>query len=159
MKKTIAAGLILAAVIAVGLTVRLPFFTVRTGDEVVYFSPLIGRKQVVYHYIHSVEKGPVREYFQAFREGFLLHKTSFTSQGAGLPLDRGEFEMKDGLFIRKDLNDRYERLQFRLSGQFEEQLIEISGQEMKMAEWGDPGEPIIMEVKSAAELIKFFAGK
>ena len=159
MKKTIAAGLILTAVIAVAIIIRFPFFTVRIGDEIVYLSPLFGGRQVVYQYTHSVEKGPVREYFRASREGFFLHKTSFTSQGAGLPLNRGEFERENSLFVRTGIDDNYEMLQFRLSSQFKEQIIEVSNDELKMAKWGDPGEQIIVEVKTVAELFKFFIRK
>lgn len=133
---------------------RLSLLTIHSGGEMLQISPFMSDIEMVYQYTHSVERGPVREYFQVSQSGFTLYKTSFTSQGAGLPLDRGSFEKKDGLFIRTDLQDEFTTLQFRLSRKFEEQYLKIAGQRYKMDSWAKAGEQVNIDIMSIPEIIK-----
>ncbi len=158
MKKTAAAGVILAVLIIIAfILTQLSFLTVYAGEEIIYFNPILNEdKEVVYQYTHSVERGPVREYFELTREGFILYRTTFTSQGAGLPLDRGSFERENGLFVRSGLQEEVEVLQFRLSDQYREQFIEIGEKRLKMSEWGEAGRMIRMGMLDVREFLKFF---
>ncbi|SDL79919.1 DUF1850 domain-containing protein [Halarsenatibacter silvermanii] len=158
MKKTAAAGALLAVLIIIVLILsRLSFLTVCAGEEIIYLTPVLDEnKEVVYQYTHSVERGPVREYFELTRGGFILYKTTFTSQGAGLPLDRGDFERENGLFVRSGLQEEVEVLQFRLSDQYREQFIEIDDESLQMSEWGEPGQKIKMGMFDVRELLTFF---
>lgn len=155
MSRKVIAGVIIAVFI-IGLLIisQISFLTVRTDDETVYYTPILREnREVIYQYTHSVEQGPVREYFRISRDGFTLYRTSFTSQGAGLPLDRGVFEKEDDVFVRSGLDDRYSSLSFRLSHRFEEQFIELGDKEFKMSDWGDPGDVLRFEINSLTDLL------
>ncbi len=157
MKKIIIAGFIILLAAALFLANQLYLITAYNEGELVSLKPILGEnEELVYQYTHSVEKGPVREYFKITSGSLIFYKTTFTSQGAGLPLDRGNFTKENGVFVRKGMEDEFAYINFRLSQVYEQQIIEIADTEIKMSDWGEPGQRIRLEVKSLPSILNIF---
>ncbi len=131
---------------------QLPVLFINSENGLIMLRPVIpGFNELVYSYTHSVEKGEVNEYFQVTREGFVLDKTTFTSQGAGLPLDRGEFAEQNGLFVRTGQEVFFPEINIRLA-RTQGQTVMIWGSQKNMQKWGEPGTRVEFSIMPLANI-------
>lgn len=105
--------LILIIILALFLA---PIPTLLIGEqnqEPVLAIPMVGDKTFYLEFTHSVLKTPVQEYFILAPDNtLLLTSTTYKSLGVGLPFlpEEGELENKDGLFVLKGLNRKFETI-------------------------------------------------
>ncbi|MEG6617409.1 DUF1850 domain-containing protein [Peptococcaceae bacterium 1198_IL3148] len=103
--------IMLAAILAMFL-VPIPTLLVgeQNEDEPVLAIPMVWDKTFYLEFTHSVLKTPVQEYFILAPDNtLLLTSTTYKSLGVGLPFlpEEGELENKDGLFVLKGLNRKF----------------------------------------------------
>lgn len=91
--------------------------------EILLLLPFLWDKEFYTIYVHSVEKTPVREYFQIQGRTILLKKTAFSSYGAGLPLDWNGFQREKDFFVIQDIDTSFSSIYYRVSGTPDQYLL------------------------------------
>ncbi|WP_237605578.1 DUF1850 domain-containing protein [Salinicoccus sp. ID82-1] len=100
-------GLIIIAVIL--LYILRPEYMVISDmetDEVLYSAAVEEGERFAVTYIHSVERSPVKEVFEVRGTDVYTMESHTESFGAGMPYEGDEVEMKDGVFIIRNINRR-----------------------------------------------------
>jgi len=135
--------LLLAALLMLLAISFIPVVTINSGEETIY-RPVWPGAAMKYHYIHSVEQTPVEEHFAVRRDGFKLKKTVYSSYGAGLPLEGGDFSRENGRFVISNQNQLFPRLDYRVSS-LPDQYLKIGSSQYNFLEMAEPGQQIIVE--------------
>ena len=149
-RKRAALSFLLLAALLMLLAVRfIPLVIISSGEETLY-RPVRPGAEMKYHYIHSVEQTPVEEYFEIIREGFKLKKTIYSSYGAGLPLEGGDFSRENGRFVIANQDQIFPGLTYRVSS-LPEQYLKIGGRQYNFQELADTGQQIKIETGSLPE--------
>ncbi|ABO51714.1 conserved hypothetical protein [Desulforamulus reducens MI-1] len=112
--------------------------------------PLIFDKTFTYEYLHSVLKTPVQENFLlAPGNNLLLTSTAFKSYGVGTPFlqGEGELENRNGQFILKGQNRRFQQLNFGVIP-FTEPALLYRGGRYNFKDYFKAGSLITLKVKT-----------
>ncbi|GAB6179264.1 hypothetical protein JCM14036_05830 [Desulfotomaculum defluvii] len=111
--------------------------------------PLIFDKTFTYEYLHSVLKTPVQENFLAPGNYLLLTSTTFKSYGVGTPFleGEGELENRNGLFILKGQNRRFQQLNFGVVP-FTEPALIYRGERYNFKDYFQAGSLITLKVNT-----------
>lgn len=105
----------------------------------------------IHHFVHSVHKTPVDEYFEVHGTSLDLTEVRYDTYGVGMPSDEGEaFSLKDGRFSVK-LHRSFSRLPIRVSFLPDHGII-AGGRLHAFSEMVPPGSAIIL----SAERIPIF---
>lgn len=111
-------GLVLAAFLP-----KHDVVVVTLGDRIYATIPLDKGEELVYCYIHSVERSEVREYFTIMRGTLVLTRTAMKSFGAGLPTEQAEgFSFQEGWYIL-EMERPVPKLVLRVSPFLEQKLM------------------------------------
>ncbi len=151
-RKRTAISFLLLAALFILLAVRfIPLVIISSGEKTLY-RPVRPGAEMKYHYIHSVEQTPVEEYFTIVREGFKLKKTVYSSYGAGLPLEGGDFSRENGRFVIANQDQIFPGLTYRVSS-LPEQYLKIGGSYYNFQELAEPGQQIKIEAGSLSKIL------
>ena len=107
---------VLCIVIAVARTVTfVPALVISSDKGTVLRRIPLEEGTFIHHFIHSVHKTPVDEYFEVHGTSLDLTEVRFDTYGVGMPSDEGEgFSLRDGRFSVK-LHRSFSRLPIRVS--------------------------------------------
>ncbi|SES06213.1 DUF1850 domain-containing protein [Salipaludibacillus aurantiacus] len=90
--------------------VRLIFEEARTGEVLLEAEANKGDR-LTFSWIHSVEKTPWNETYEIQEDNSLLLKsTSFASYGAGVPHQKGEMKIENGLITYDNIDEHIDNL-------------------------------------------------
>ena len=95
-------GAVLAvAILILALNIRLvPALVIKDSKGATIARLPLYDGQFVHHFIHSVHKTPVDEYFEVHGKTLELTKVKYDTYGVGMPSDGGEgFAIEDGRFV------------------------------------------------------------
>lgn len=91
----------IAALLACALGFRLvPALVIKDSKERTVVKLPLFDGRFVHHFIHSVHKRPVDEYFEVHEKTLELEKVKYDTYGVGMPSDGGEaFTIEKGRFV------------------------------------------------------------
>lgn len=94
-------GLIAAVIIGAAISIRsVPALIIKDNSGAIVARLPLYDSSFVHHYIHSVHKTPVDEYFEVQRNTLELVKVKYDTYGVGMPSDGGEgFSIENGRFV------------------------------------------------------------
>ncbi len=98
----IIAGLVaIAAILVLVLNVKIvPALIIQDSKGTTIVRLPLYDGQFIHHYIHSVHKTPVDEYFEVHGKTLELTKVKYDTYGVGMPSDGGEgFSEENGRFV------------------------------------------------------------
>ena len=103
-------------------------------------APAISGLPFSVHFIHSVQKTPVRENLVVEEHGFCLDSTEYQSFGVGLPFweSEGEFHRKENSFVMEHMDRHFPDLSLR-TGVGTQLRISLCGREYRLYEMFPPG--------------------
>jgi hypothetical protein len=86
-----------------------------TGDHVLQGDriemPVKAGDVIIYHWIHSFEHIPWKEYFRVEKDGSLaLYRIEVAGFGAGIPENKGEVTIEDGMVVMQNFEERFESI-------------------------------------------------
>ncbi|MBO8159903.1 DUF1850 domain-containing protein [Thermosyntropha sp.] len=144
-------SLLIVFFIVVFLFYPLPSLVLSKSDgKIVLILPLIKGKNFSYEYLHSVQKTPVQEHFvQAPGNIILLTSTSYQSFGVGLPFlsGEGDFALKNGIFVLKNMNRKYEKITWAFMPVARQALI-YKDKRYPFYKYCRPGELLELEIQN-----------
>ena len=120
-----------------------PCFCIYGGGRMIASAPAIPGMPFSIHFIHSVQKTPVRENLVVEGEGFRLESTEYQSFGVGLPFleSEGNFRMEGDAFVMEHMDRHFPDLSLR-TGVGTELRISLNGKEYRLYEMFPPGTKI-----------------
>ena len=98
----ILAGVVIAvAILILALNIRLvSALVIKNNKGTTIVRIPLSDGQFIHHFIHSVHKTPVDEYFEVHGKNLELTKVKYDTYGVGMPSDGGEgFTIEDGRFV------------------------------------------------------------
>lgn len=98
----------------------------KTG-QVLASAPIAPGDELYFGWVHSLEKIPWDEWYRVTEEGTLMLETiSFPAFGAGIPADKGDPVIRDGIIFYENIQQEFPYLQWLNSPQTKD--IAINGQ-------------------------------
>ena len=94
-------AVVILALLAFALSVRIvPALVIKDSKGATIVRLPLYDGQFIHHFIHSVHKTPVDEYFEVHGTTLELTKVKYDTYGVGMPSDGGEgFSIEDGRFV------------------------------------------------------------
>ena len=116
-------GIVLAAgLVAISFFPTTNVVLVSCREKTLFIAPMGPQDQLVYSYLHSVERTVVREYFQVHDQSLILTHTEMQSQGAGLPSEYADgFSLNQG-WLSLPMNRSFPKLILRSSSATKQSL-------------------------------------
>jgi len=111
--------------------------------------------QFIHHYIHSVHKTAVDEYFQIKGRNLELFQVKYDTYGVGMPCDGGEaFTIEDGRFVVK-MHRTFSNIPIRVSIVPQHGVI-VENELLPFTMWMLPESEVIL---SAGRMLIFYNGR
>lgn len=130
--------------------VRLLTLTGADGRPV-FMAPVSVGEHFTVRFIHSVERRPVDEVFEAAADSLVLIETWFDMGGAGLPLDymnpQLKFEFRNNLYHITGYDMRLPEVTYRINKVVADHTLLLRGREYKLKRWAPPGGPLTFRVE------------
>jgi len=94
-------GIFATVIIGVAISIRsVPALIIKDNSGAIIARLPLYDSSFVHHYVHSVHKTPVDEYFEVQRNTLELVKVKYDTYGVGMPSDGGEgFSIENGRFV------------------------------------------------------------
>jgi len=95
--------ILIIALSAIAMNLRfVPVLIIKNGEDKVVARLPLHDGQFIHHYIHSIHKTAVDEYFHIKGRNLELFQVKYDTYGVGMPSDGGEaFAIEDGRFVVK----------------------------------------------------------